>query len=122
MRLLRRVRSALQSEISNREYLRTTEVGGPPLLKAERILSRLMCAVHRAHGLLNWSWSVSPSPGIPPSEITKGGRQVILPKALEQPPLLPRDMEAYRRFSQQELFLSLKKDLAMVSSLIYYPT
>ena len=29
--------------------------------------------------------------------------------------LLPRDMEAYMRFSQPELFLSLKKDLAMVS-------
>lgn len=36
--------------------------------------------------------------------------------ALEQPLLLPRDMEAYRRFSQPELFLSLKRDLAMVSN------
>ena len=46
--------------------------------------------------------------------------------ALEQPLLLPRDMEAYRRFSQSELFLSLKRDLAMVSNpftvlLIYLP-
>ena len=35
-------------------------------------------------------------------------------EALEQPVLLPQDMEAYRQFSQPELFLSLKKDLAMV--------
>ena len=35
-------------------------------------------------------------------------------EALEQPVLLPQDMEAYRRFSQPELFLSLKRDLAMV--------
>ena len=40
-------------------------------------------------------------------------------EALEQPLLLPKDMEAYRHFNQQELFLSLKRDLAMVSSLIY---
>ena len=39
---------------NNREYLRTKEVGGPPLLKAEKILSRLMCAIHRAYGPLNW--------------------------------------------------------------------
>ena len=42
-------------------------------------------------------------------------------EALEQPLLLPKDMEAYRNFSQQELFLSLKRDLAMVSGLIYCP-
>ena len=40
-------------------------------------------------------------------------------EALEQPLLLPKDMEAYRNFSQQELFLSLKRDLAMISGLIY---
>ena len=42
-------------------------------------------------------------------------------EALEQPLLLPKDMEAYRNFSQQELFLSLKRDLAIVSGLIYCP-
>ena len=42
-------------------------------------------------------------------------------KALEQPLLFPKDMEAYRNFSQPELFLSLKRDLAMVSDLIYRP-
>ena len=40
-------------------------------------------------------------------------------EALEQPLLLLRDMEAYRRFKQNDLFLSLKKDLAMVSNLSY---
>ena len=42
-------------------------------------------------------------------------------KALEQPLFLPKDMEVYKHFSQQELFLSLKRDLAMVSGLIYCP-
>ena len=36
--------------------------------------------------------------------------------ALEQPLLLPRDMEAYRRFSQPEIFLSFKRNLAMVNN------
>ena len=43
------------------------------------------------------------------------GRAGYIAEVLEQPVLLPRDMEAYRRFSQPELFLSLKRDLAMVS-------
>ena len=43
------------------------------------------------------------------------GRTGYRAEALEQPVLLPRDMEAYMRFSQPELFLSLKRDLAMVS-------
>ena len=43
-------------------------------------------------------------------------------EALEQPLLLPRDMEAYRRFNQQELFLFLKRDLAMVSNSIHFST
>ena len=51
-----------------------------------------------------------------------GGHADHVAEALEQPFLLPKDMEAYRRFNQHELFLFLKKDLAMVSSLIYCPT
>ena len=43
------------------------------------------------------------------------GRARYVADALEQPLLLPGDMEAYRRFSQPEIFLSLKRDLAMVS-------
>nr|XP_023903187.1 uncharacterized protein LOC112015056 [Quercus suber] len=35
-------------------------------------------------------------------------------EALEQPLLLPRDMDAYRRFKQPNLFLSQKRDLAIV--------
>ena len=42
------------------------------------------------------------------------GRAGYIAETLEQLVLLPRDMEAYRRFSQPELFLSLKRDLAMV--------
>ena len=46
------------------------------------------------------------------------GRAGYVADALEQPLLLPRDMEAYKRFSQPEIFLSLKRDLAMVSDLL----
>ena len=46
-----------------------------------------------------------------------GGHAGHVAKALEQPLLLPKDMETYRNFNQPELFLSLKRDLAMVSNL-----
>ncbi|XP_065629205.1 uncharacterized protein LOC136067377 [Quercus suber] len=41
------------------------------------------------------------------------GRAGLIVEALEQPLLLPRDMESYRRFSRYDLFMSLKRDLAM---------
>ena len=40
-------------------------------------------------------------------------------EVLEQPLLLLKDMEAYRRFKQNDLFLSLKRDLVMMSNLSY---
>ena len=43
------------------------------------------------------------------------GRASYIAEALEQPLLLPKDMDAYKRFIQNDLFLSLKKDLAMVN-------
>ena len=43
-----------------------------------------------------------------------GGKAGHIADALEKPLLLSRDMESYRRFNQQELFLSLKRDIAMV--------
>ena len=52
----------------------------------------------------------------------QGGKVGHIAKALKEPLLLPRDMEAYRRFGQQELFLSIKRGLAMVSNLIYFST
>ena len=45
------------------------------------------------------------------------GRAGYIAEALEQPLLLPKDMDAYRRFTQNDLFLSLKRDLAMVNNL-----
>ena len=50
-------------------------------------------------------------------EFQKGHSTYIF-EALEQPLLLPKDMEALRRMRQPNLFLSLKRDLAMIS----YPT
>ena len=52
----------------------------------------------------------------------QGGQAGYIAEALEQSFLLPRDMEAYIRFNQQELFLSLKRDLAMVSNSIHFST
>ena len=40
-------------------------------------------------------------------------------EALEQPLLLPKDMDDARKLKQHELFMSLKMDLAMVSSQSY---
>ena len=54
-----------------------------------------------------------------------GGRAGYVAEALQQPLLLPHDMASFRRFSEQELFMSLKRDLAMVSAsflnLGFYP-
>ena len=47
------------------------------------------------------------------------GHAGLVAKALEQPLLLPKDMEAYRTFNHPELFISLKRDLAMVSDSIH---
>ena len=48
----------------------------------------------------------------------RGGHAGHVAEALEQPLLLPKDMKAYRTFNHLELFLSLKRDLAIVG----YPT
>ena len=55
---------------------------------------------------------------VPRSGSFKKGRVGYIAEALEQPLLLPKDMDAYRRFTQNDLFLSLKKDLAMVNNLL----
>ena len=43
------------------------------------------------------------------------GQASFLAKALQQPFLLPRDMEGLRATWQPDLFMSLKRDMAMVS-------
>ena len=50
----------------------------------------------------------------------RGGHAGLLTEALEQPLLLPQDMVAYRRFNHPDLFLSLKRDLAMVSGSAHF--
>ena len=50
----------------------------------------------------------------------RGGHAGLVAEVLEQPLLLPKDIEAYRTFNHPKLFLSLKWDLAMVSDSIYY--
>ena len=49
----------------------------------------------------------------------RGGHAGYVAEALEQPFLLPKDMEAYRNFNHPELFPSFKRDLAMVNYLIH---
>ena len=44
------------------------------------------------------------------------GHSAYIAEALEQPLLLSKDMDAVRKLKQQDLFMFLKRDLAMVSS------
>ena len=44
----------------------------------------------------------------------------FLAEALQQPLLLPRDMKGLRDTQQLELFMSLKRDMAMVRENFYY--
>ena len=49
-----------------------------------------------------------------------GGPAGLMAEALQQPLLLPQDMAAYRSFNHPDLFLSLKRDLAMVSNSAHF--
>ena len=49
-----------------------------------------------------------------------GGQAGLMAEALQQPLLLPQDMAAYRNFNHPDLFLSLKRDLAMVSNSAHF--
>ena len=50
----------------------------------------------------------------------RGGHASLVPEALERPLLLPQDMATYRSFNHLELFLSLKRDLAMISDSTHF--
>ena len=49
----------------------------------------------------------------------RGGHAGLMAEALQQPLLLPQDMVAYRSSNHPDLFLSLKRDLAMVSNSVH---
>ena len=49
---------------------------------------------------------------------SRQGHSLYLAQALEQPLLLPKDMDALRRMRHPDLFMSLKRDLAMVSTVL----
>ena len=49
----------------------------------------------------------------------RGGHAGRMADALQQPLLLPQDMAAYRCFNHPDLYLSLKRDLAMVSNSVH---
>ena len=50
----------------------------------------------------------------------RGAHAGLMAEALQQPLLLPQDMAAYRSFNHSDLFLSLKRDLAMVSNSTHF--
>ena len=50
----------------------------------------------------------------------RGGHAGLVAEALQQPFLLPQDMVAYRSFNYPELFLSLKRYLAMVNNSAHF--
>ena len=50
----------------------------------------------------------------------RGGHAGRMADALLQPLLLPQDLAAYRSFNHPDLFLSLKRDLAMVSNFVHF--
>ena len=50
----------------------------------------------------------------------RGRHAGLVAEALEQPFLLPQDMAPYRSFNHPKLFLSLKRDLAMVSDSVHF--
>ena len=47
---------------------------------------------------------------------SRRGHSMYLAQALEQPLILLKDMKAFKRMRQPDLFISLKLDLAMVSA------
>ena len=50
----------------------------------------------------------------------RGGHAGLMVEASQQALLLPQDMAAYRSFNHSDLFLSLKRDLAMVSNSTHF--
>ena len=48
------------------------------------------------------------------------GHVGLMAEALQQPLLLPQDKAAYRSSNHPDLFLSLKRDLAMVSNSVHF--
>ena len=50
----------------------------------------------------------------------RGGHAGLKAEALQQPLFLPQDMTAYRSFNHPDLFLSLKRDLVMVSNSTHF--
>ena len=113
MRLLRKVRWVLPKEANSLGNHRTKGAGGPTLLITERSFLAQVRFPTRT-----WSpkLEVDSVPIAYDASLRHycGGHAGHVAKALEQPLLLPKDMEAYRNFNYPELFLSLKRDLAMV--------
>ena len=50
----------------------------------------------------------------------RGGHEGRMADALLQPLILPTDLAAYRSFDHPDLFLSIKRDLAMVSNSVHF--
>ena len=114
MRLLKKVRWPLLKEASSPSNHKTKGAGGPPPVAPVR---QPICI---------WSPKLEVDCVLIAYDASLrhycGGHAGHVAEALKQPLLLPKDMEAYRNFNHPEHFLSLKRDLTMVSDWIYFST
>ena len=101
---------------NNRKWPKTPRTRGPLLWTARKSKLWPRCAFSNVPGLLGWRWMGLPSLRTPLSGSSKEVHSAYIAKVLEQPLLLPKDMDAVRKLKQQDLFMSLKRDLTMVSS------
>ena len=112
---LRRKRWSLKRGPNNRKWPRTPRIGGPLPSIAERNMIWPRYAFHNEPGPLGWRWMGFPYLGMPLSGSSKRSHSQHVAEALQQPLLLPKDMDVVRKLKQHDLFMSLKRDLAMVS-------
>ena len=66
-------------------------------------------------GTPSWNWMARHYPRTPLSRNSKEAMPIVWPRLLEHLLLLPKDIDALKKVRQPKLFLSLKKDLALVS-------
>ena len=112
----RKVRWVLRRGQNNRRWPKTPGTRGPNLWTAKK---NKIGHVHMSQHTWSPRLELDGTPILWNTSVRgfQKGQARYIAEALEQPLLLPKDMDAYRRFKQNELFLSLKRDLAMVSDL-----
>ena len=90
-------------------WLRTRE--GLPWSKARKVGPWPRYAFRIQHGTISWSWMGQPSHGTPPLRSSRKGMLTTSLTLL----LLPKDNGCSEECETVDLFLSLKRDLVLVS-------